>query len=108
MPVIGGVTTNLTFTVDGIEERDGGTVAVISSTGDMVVGEEDGGPFAGMMAMGDAEITGTMNFDVDRGLTLSSTTTSNMEMTLSAAGQQMTVGTVTTSTQELIDYVSGG
>jgi hypothetical protein len=107
VPVIGEVTTNLTFKVDGIEERDGGTVAVISSTGDMVVGEEDGGPFAGMMAMDEAEITGTMNFDVDRGLTLSSTTTSNMEMTLSAGVQPMTVGTVTTTILELIDYVSG-
>ena len=108
IPMIGGVTTNLTFTVDGIEERDGGTVAVISGTGDMVVGEEAGGQLVGMMAMGDAEITSTMNFDVDRGLTLSSTTTSNMEMTISAAGQQMTVGTITTTTLELIDYVSGG
>lgn len=109
IPMFGGVTRNLTFTVDSIEERDGGTVAVISSTGDIVVGEGGAsGRFPGMMEMGDAEITGTMNFDVDRGLTLSSTTTSNMEMTLSTAGQQMTVGTVTTTTLELIDYVSGG
>lgn len=107
-PMIGGVTTNLTFTLDGIEERDGGTVAVISGAGDMVVGEGTGGQFAGVMVMGDAEITSTMNFDVDRGLTLSSTTTSNMEMTVSVADQQMTVVTVTTSTLELIDYVSGG
>ena len=109
IPMFGGVTRNLTFTVDSIEERDGGTVAVISSTGDIVVGEGGAsGRFPGMMEMGDAEITGTMNFDVDRGLTLSSATTSNMEMTLSTAGQQMTVGTVTTTTLELIDYVSGG
>ena len=67
-----------------------------------------GGQFSGMIEMGDTEITSTMNFDVDRGLTLSSTTTSKMEMTISAAGPQMTVGTVTTSTLELIDYVSGG
>ena len=107
-PMIGGVTMNLTFTVDGIEDRDGGTVAVISSTGDMVVGEGAGGQFSGMIEMGDTEITSTMNFDVDRGLTLSSTTTSKMEMTFSAAGPQMTVGTVMTSTLELIDYVSGG
>ena len=108
IPMFGGVTRNLTFTVDGIKERDGGTVAVISSTGDIVVGEAAGGQFPGMMEMGDAEITGTMNFDVDRGLTLSSTTTSNLEMTLSTTDQQMTVGTVTTTTLELIDYVSGG
>ena len=107
-PMIGGVTMNLTFTVDGIEDRDGGTVAVISSTGDMVVGEGAGGQFSGMIEMGDTEITSTMNFDVDRGLILFSTTTSNMEMTFSAAGPQMTVGTVMTSTLELIDYVSGG
>ena len=107
-PMIGGVTMNLTFTVDGIEAQDGGTVAVISSTGDMVVGEGAGGQFSGMIEMGDTEITSTMNFDVDRGLTLSSTTTSKMEMTFSAAGPQMTVGTVMTSTLELIDYVSGG
>ncbi len=99
---------NLTFTIDGIEERDGGTVAVISSTGDMVVGEGAGWQFSGMIEMGDTEITSTMNFDVDRGLTLSSTMTSNMEIAVSAPGQQMTVGTVTTSTLELIDYVSGG
>ncbi len=107
-PMIGGVTMNLTFTVDGIEAQDGGTVAVISSTGDMVVGEGAGGQFSGMIEMGDTEITSTMNFDVDRGLTLSSTTTSKIEMTISAAGPQMTIGTVTTSTLELIDYVSGG
>ena len=107
-PMIGGVTMNLTFTVDGIEDRDGGTVAVISSTGDMVVGEGTGGQFSGMIEMGDAEITSKMNFDVDRGLILFSTTTSNMEITFSAAGPQMTVGTVMTSTLELIDYVSGG
>lgn len=107
-PMIGGVTMNLTFTVDGIEDRDGGTVAVISSTGDMVVGEGAGGQFSGMIEMGDAEIRSKMNFDVDRGLILFSTTTSNMEMTISAPGQQMTVGTVTTDTLELIEYVSGG
>lgn len=107
-PMIGGVTMNLTFTVDGIEAQDGGTVAVISSTGDMVVGEGAGGQFSGMIEMGDTEITSTMNFDVDRGLTLSSTTTSKMEMTFSAAGPQMTVGTVMTSTLELMEYVSGG
>ena len=107
-PMIGGVTMNLTFTVDGIEAQDGGTVAVISSTGDMVVGEGAGGQFSGMIEMGDTEITSTMNFDVDRGLILFSTTTSNMEMTFSAAGPQMTVGTVMTSTLELMEYVSGG
>ena len=107
-PVIGVTTTNLTFTVDCIEERDGRTVAVISSTGDMVVGEGAGGQLAGMFEIGDVEITGTMNFDLDRGLMLSSTTTSNIEMTLSVTGQQSTVGTVTTQTLDLIDYVSGG
>ena len=99
---------NLTFTVDGIEDRDGGTVAVISGAGDMVVGEGAGGQFSGMIEMGGVEITSKMNFDVDRGLILFSTTTSNMEMTISAPGQQMTVVTVTTDTLELIEYVSGG
>jgi Family of unknown function (DUF6263) len=104
VPVIGVATTNLTFTVDGIEERDGRTVAVISSTGDMVIGEGAIGQFAGMFEIGDAQITGTMDFDVDRGLVLSSTR--NAEMTLSIAGQQMTTETV--MTQTLIDYVPGG
>jgi hypothetical protein len=108
IPMIGEMTTNLTFTVDGIEERDGGTVAAISSTGNLVVGAGAGGQVAGMMEMGDTEITSTMSFDVDRGLTLSSTTTTKMEMAFSAAGQPLTVATVGTNTVELIDYVSGG
>ena len=100
IPMVGELTTNLTFTVDSIEERDGRVVAVISSTGEIVA--------AGMMEMGDTEITSSINFDVGRGITLSSTATRNVEMTITIGGQRMTIGTVGTTTIELIEYVPGG
>lgn len=106
LPMIGTMTTNLDFTVDAIEERDGRTVAVISTTGEMTFGDDPDSQLAGMMAIGNTAMIGSFVFDVDRGITLESNTSMTMEMTVAAGGQEMVMGMVQTTTLELIEYVS--
>lgn len=106
-PMFGTMTTNLTFVLDGVEQRDGRTVALISITGEIVFGDASGGPLAGLgdVVIGDTEMLGTMTFDVDRGVILSNDTTNNVTVTVSVAGQSMSVTTATVSSQELIEYI---
>ena len=104
-PLLGEVINTITFVLDGIEERDGRTVALLSSTGEIVtVTPED---LAGLpMEMDvDAEMTGFLIFELDRGLVLSSSTTTEMTMTMSGPdGSSMTMPMTTTGSLELVEY----
>ena len=105
-PLLGEVINTLTFILDGIEERDGRTVALLSSTGEIVADTPE--DLAGLpMEMDvDAEMTGLLIFDVDRGLVLSSSTTTEMTMTMSGPdGSSMTMPMTTTSSLELLEYI---
>jgi len=105
-PLLGEVINTLTFILDGIEERDGRTVALLSSTGEIVADTPE--DLAGLpMEMDvDAEMTGFLIFDVNRGLVLSSSTTTEMTMTMSGPdGSSMTMPMTTTSSLELLEYI---
>ena len=110
-PVLGEMTNNITFVLEQIEERDGKTVALLSSTGEMVF--DDPGGLAGLpmeveVDM-DADYTGSATFELDRGLTLSSTATNKLVMTMSGPdGESMAMPMTTVVTTELIEYVPGG
>ena len=98
-PLLGEVTNNLTFVLDQVEERDGKTVALLSSTGEIVADAPDGLEGLPMEMDVDAEMTGSLIFELDRGLVLSSITTNKMTMT-------MPMTTVTSL--ELVEYIPGG
>ena len=105
-PLLGEVINTLTFILDGIEERDGRTVALLSSTGEIATDTPE--DLAGLpMEMDvDAEMTGFLIFDVDRGLVLSSSTTTEMTMTMSGPdGSSMTMPMMTTGSLELLEYI---
>ena len=107
-PLLGEVINTLTFILDGIEERDGRTVALLSSTGEIATDTPE--DLAGLpMEMDvDAEMTGFLIFDVDRGLVLSSSTTTEMTMTMSGPdGSSMTMPMTTTGSLELVEYTPG-
>ena len=107
-PLLGEVINTLTFILDGIEERDGRTVALLSSTGEIATDTPE--DLAGLpMEMDvDAEMTGFLIFDVDRGLVLSSSTTTEMTMTMSGPdGSSMTMPMTTTGSLELLEYIPG-
>ena len=107
-PLLGEVINTLTFILDGVEERDGRTVALLSSTGEIATDTPE--DLAGLpMEMDvDAEMTGFLIFDVDRGLVLSSSTTTEMTMTMSGPdGSSMTMPMTTTGSLELLEYIPG-
>ena len=85
----------------------GGQKPFLSGTGDMVF---VGNPAAllGRIDIGDTEATGTMTFDVDRGVTLSSTATGNMTMKTSVTGPSVTMTVTLVTSRELIEYIPGG
>lgn len=102
-PMLGTMSASLDFTLERIEERDGGTVAVISNSGEIQIGNAGDSQLAGMMEFGNSAVIGTMEFDVDRGLLLNSTSTTTMEVTVAAGGQEMVIGIITTLTMELVE-----
>lgn len=105
LPLVGTMTTSMTLTLDRIEDRDGSSIAVIHNRGTIVT-SPDGqaeGPLAGMMEMGDAATTGTIEWDIDRGVLLKNTTSTTMEMTMSTSGQPIVMGVVTDMTMELVE-----
>ena len=107
-PLLGEVTTNLTFGLDQVEERDGKTVALLSSTGEIVADAPDGLEGLPMEMDVDAEMTGSLIFELDRGLVLSSITTNEMTMTMSGPdGASMTMPMTTVTSLELVEYIPG-
>ena len=108
-PLLGEVTNNLTFVLDQVEERDGKTVALLSSTGEIVADAPDGLAGLPMEMDVDAEMTGSLIFELDRGLILSSITTNKMTMTMSGPdGASMTMPMTTVTSLELVEYIPGG
>ena len=108
-PLLGEVTNNLTFVLDQVEERDGKTVALLSSTGEIVADAPDGLAGLPMEMDVDAEMTGSLIFELDRGLVLSSITTNKMTMTMSGPdGASMTMPMTTVTSLELVEYIPGG
>ena len=108
-PLLGEVTNNLTFVLDQVEERDGKTIALLSSTGEIVADAPDGLEGLPMEMDVDAEMTGSLIFELDRGLVLSSITTNKMTMTMSGPdGASMTMPMTTITSLELVEYVPGG
>ncbi len=108
-PLLGEVTNNLTFVLDQVEERDGKTVALLSSTGEIVADAPDGLEGLPMEMDIDAEMTGSLIFELDRGLVLSSITTNKMTMTMSGPdGASMTMPMTTVTSLELVEYIPGG
>ena len=105
VPMVGSMTTNTTFTLTGTEQREGRTVAKISTTGDMVLGGESTSPVPMTVDIGNTKMTGSIDFDVDRGVTLSSVMTVEMQMTMTAGGQQITMGMTQTMSSELVEFL---
>ena len=108
-PLLGEVTNNLTFVLDQVEEREGKTVALLSSTGEIVADAPDGLEGLPMEMDVDAEMTGSLIFELDRGLVLSSITTNRMTMTMSGPdGTSMTMPMTTVTSLELVEYIPWG
>ena len=104
-PLLGEVINTITFVLDGIEERDGRTVALLSSTGEIVTATPEDLAGLPMEVDVDAEMTGFLIFELDRGLVLSSSTTTEMTMTMSGPdGSSMTMPMTTTGSLELVEY----
>jgi hypothetical protein len=97
VPMLGSMTTNTTFTLTGTEQRDGRTIAKIESTGTLTMGND----------LGDTKISGGIEFDIDRGIALSSSTTTSMQMNVGAAGQQISMTMNQSLTNELVEYTAG-
>jgi len=106
IPMLGTMTTNLAFTVTGIERREGRTFAVISTTGTMALDESASSQLGAALEMRDTKLTGSIDFDVDRGITVGSELSTTMQMSITAAGNAMTVGMTQTMSLELVEYVS--
>jgi len=103
LPMIGSMTTHMTFTLERFEERGGATIAIISNLGTIEMTADEDNPMAGMMQLGNAASIGTIEFDVDRGLLVKSTASTTMEMTLSMGGQEQVIGTIANVMMELVE-----
>jgi len=108
VPMLGTMTTSMTFTLSGIEQRDGRNVALISAAGEMVLGSDSTSQVGVSVDLNGTKLDGTIEFDADRGLTVASSTTMVMQMTVGAGGQDMTMNMTQTSKLELVEYVPGG
>ena len=99
IPTFGSMTA---VTSHRVESMDGDLV-VIGSSGTMSV--EDGGatslPFP--LELGDTTIVATSRFDAGRGLLLGTESTMRLQMSMAIGGQEIVIGTVITSTLELIE-----
>lgn len=102
LPMLGGMTTTTTSTLDRIEDR-GSRVAIISSTGVMQIAGEADGPLAGMLQIDKAVMTGNTEFDVDRGRLLKSSVSMTMEMTMTMGDQEMAMGSIAKTIVELVE-----
>lgn len=89
LPMIGTLVTSMTMTLDRFEERGGTTVAVLPWTGSMELIPDPSSSFPGTLDMSSSVMTGTQEFDVDRGRILSNNMSALMQMAMAAAGQEM-------------------
>ncbi len=107
VPVLGSMTTNTTYTLGGTEQRDGRTIATISTSGTMSMGGDSTSALPMTVDLGATKIDGSIDFDTDRGITVSSTMSTNMQMTIDAGGQQMTMTISQTMNTELVEFKPG-
>lgn len=107
VPFAGAMTTNMTFTLAGLEPREGRNVATIDVSGQMLLDGSSANPLPMTFELGDTKMTGTIEFDVDRGITLASTVSTAMQMTVSAGGQQFVMGMTNALNLALIEYRAG-
>jgi hypothetical protein len=107
VPVLGEMTTKTTFTLTGTEQREGRTIATIATSGDISMGGESSSPVPMTIDLGDTKMGGTIDFDTERGITVSSTMTTSMQMNVDAGGQQMSMTMNGSMTTELIEFVAG-
>lgn len=105
LPMMGTMTTTTVMTFDRIERRGGSRIAVIRLTGtiELTPDENPDNPMAGLMEMGNSTSTGTMEWDIDRGLLLKNTSSMAMDMTLSMSGQQTVMGVSANMTIVLVE-----
>ena len=61
----------------------------------------------GILRIGLFGATGTIDFDVDRGITLGTNMSTAMQMAVDAGGQQMSIGMTQTMNLELVEYLAG-
>lgn len=70
-----------TYELEAVVDREGRRVALIDVTGTMSAVDMDANsPMAGMMSLGPSDMTGTLEFDVDRGIILDTHLDTVMEM----------------------------
>jgi len=105
LPMMGIMSNTTVMTLDRIEERDGSRIAVIKTTGtmEMIMDEGADNPLAGMMELGAMDSVGTTEWDVDRGRFAGMTSTTTMEMNMTAGGQAMSIMTIMNMKMELIE-----
>jgi hypothetical protein len=108
MPMLGTMSIEMVMTLNGTEDRDGSRIALIDSTGTMAFLPDDNpqNPAAGMMDLADAALTGTMEWDVDRGRLIRNSGDTTMQMDINAGGQQMSMVMVMHMTMELVEDAS--
>jgi len=107
MAMLGTMTTNTTLTMTGTEQREGRTIAKIETIGTVSISADSSSSVPMTMDLSDSKMTGSIDFDADRGIMLSSTTNMNMTMNVGAGGQQMSMTMNGVMTTELVEYEAG-
>lgn len=105
IPMFGTMANTSIMTLESIESRDGDRIAVIDMSGDMIFTPEEssGGQMAGALRMGDASMSGDMEWNVDRGMLVRSSARTTMEMEITAGSQQMRLVMVMDQRMELVE-----
>lgn len=105
LPMLGTMSIAMVMTLNGTEERDGSSIALIDSAGTMAFIPDDspGNPAAGMMDLADATLAGTTEWDVDRGMLIRNSGDTTMQMNINAGGQPMSMVMVMHVTMELVE-----
>jgi len=105
LPMLGSMSIEMVMTLNGTEDRDGSRIALIDSAGTMAFLPDDNpqNPAAGMMDLADATLSGTMEWDVDRGRLIRNSGDTTMQMDVNAGGQQMSMVLVMHMTMQLVE-----
>lgn len=106
VPMVGDATMSTDFTVADLIEREGRTVALVATEGELSITPGSGNQVPATFDLEGTKMSGEIQFDVDRGVTVASDMTMNMQMTVTAGAQEMSVGISQTTSLELVEYVS--
>ena len=99
LPTIGSLSAATSSVVESMD----GDVVVIGSAGTMSVADAAPAPSPVPMSLGDATMSGTTRFDAGRGLLLGTEGAIALQMTMTVAGRETVIDTVTTLTLELVE-----